>query len=262
MLFAAFLLPLIVIGLGLLLEKLRPACAPSRREAAFNIAYMLAFVALQSLISPAVLGMTAMVVGAFGGGLVFLPAEGLGLLLGALAYVVVMDLGEYIFHRAQHAVPALWALHSLHHSDPAMNVSTAIRHFWLEQAIKSVTVYLVVSLIFVPSPIIIGIYGVAAYYNYFSHMNLRIGFGRFVFLNSPQNHRIHHSTQPQHQGKNFAALFPIIDVIGGTYHRPGADEYPATGLDDGDRPLSLVEAIFWPARGLLRQHRWFSSPAN
>ncbi len=142
MLFAAFLLPLLVIGVGLLLEKIRPACAPSHREAAFNVAYMLAFVALQSLISPAVLGMTAMVVGALGGGLLILPTEGVGLLLGALAYVVVMDLGEYVFHRVQHAIPALWALHSLHHSDPAMNVSTAIRHFWLEQAIKSVTVRL------------------------------------------------------------------------------------------------------------------------
>jgi sterol desaturase/sphingolipid hydroxylase (fatty acid hydroxylase superfamily) len=259
---ATFLLPLFVIGAGLLLEKLRPICAPSRREAALNVAYMLAFFLIQSLILPGVLGATTMAVKALGGGLVILPAEGFGLVLGALVYIAVMDFGEYIFHRAQHAIPALWAMHSLHHSDPAVNVSTAIRHFWLEQAIKSITVYLVVSVIFVPSPLIIGIYGAAAYYNYFSHMNLRIGFGRFVLLNSPQNHRIHHSTQPEHQGKNFAALFPIIDVMGGTYHRPAADEYPPTGLDDGDRPLSLAEAILWPARALLPRRRLLSTPAR
>jgi sterol desaturase/sphingolipid hydroxylase (fatty acid hydroxylase superfamily) len=245
-----------------MLEKLRPICTPSRREASLNVAYMLAFVLIQSLILPVVLGATTTVVRALGGGLVVLPAEGFGLLLGAFVYIVVMDLGEYIFHRAQHAIPALWAMHSLHHSDPALNVSTAVRHFWLEQAIKSVTIYLLISLIFLPSPIIIGIYAAAAYYNYFSHMNVRVGFGRFVFLNSPQNHRIHHSTRPEHQGKNFAALFPIIDVIGGTYHRPHADEYPATGLNDGDRPISLTEAILWPARGLLPRRRLLSTLAR
>lgn len=136
-----------------------------------------------------------------------------------------------------------------------MNVSTAIRHFWLEQAIKSVSIYLVVSLIFVTSPTIIFIYALVSYYNFFSHMNLRIGFGRFVLLNSPQNHRIHHSAQLLHRDKNFAGLFPIFDVLGGTHYLPAADEYPATGLGDGDCPVTLTEAVLWPARGELRRRR-------
>jgi len=167
--------------------------------------------------------------------------------------VVTVDFFEYLFHRAQHAIPALWAMHSLHHSDPAMNVSTASRHFWLEQAIKSVTIYLAVSLIFAASPLVILIYGLVAYYNFFSHMNLRVGFGRFMLLNSPQNHRIHHSSQPVHRDKNFAGMFPIFDVMGGTQYLPGADEYPATGLDDGDCPISLTEAVAWPVRAALRR---------
>jgi sterol desaturase/sphingolipid hydroxylase (fatty acid hydroxylase superfamily) len=138
---------------------------------------------------------------------VILPAEGFGLIPAALAYIVTIDLLEYLFHRAQHAIPVLWAMHSLHHSDPAVNVSTTSRHFWLEQAIKSVTIYLAASLIFAASPMIIIIYAAVAYCNFFTHMNLRVGFGRFVLLNSPQNHRIHHSSEPLHRDKNFAALF-------------------------------------------------------
>jgi sterol desaturase/sphingolipid hydroxylase (fatty acid hydroxylase superfamily) len=38
--------------------------------------------------------------------------------LAVIAFFLVVDLGEYLFHRAQHAIPLLWALHSLHHSDP------------------------------------------------------------------------------------------------------------------------------------------------
>jgi sterol desaturase/sphingolipid hydroxylase (fatty acid hydroxylase superfamily) len=262
-LLAAILLSLLVIGCGLLLERIRPARGLPDRAAIFNVVYMMAAVFIQGAIAPLVLAGTATVVSALGGGLVALPAEGLGLVPAALAYVVTVDFLEYLFHRAQHAVPALWAMHSLHHSDPAMNVSTTSRHFWLEQAIKSVTIYLAVSLIFAASPLIILIYGVVSYYNFFTHMNLRVGFGRFVLLNSPQNHRIHHSSQPVHRDKNFAGLFPVFDLMGGTQYMPAADEYPATGLDDGDRPVSLTEAIAWPARGVLRRGlRQPASPAR
>ncbi len=52
-------------------------------------------------------------------------------------YVVVQDLGEYLFHRAQHAIPLLWTMHSLHHSDPDMSALTSTRHFWGDRLIKS-----------------------------------------------------------------------------------------------------------------------------
>jgi sterol desaturase/sphingolipid hydroxylase (fatty acid hydroxylase superfamily) len=260
---ATFLLSLLLIGCGLTLERIRPVCRLPGRAAIFNVAYMSASIFIQGLISPLILGATAMVVSAFGGGLLVLPAEGLGLIPAALAYIVTLDLFEYLFHRAQHAIPALWSMHSLHHSDPAMNVSTTSRHFWLEQAIKSVTIYLAASLIFAAPLVVILIYAAVSYYNFFSHMNLRVGFGRFVLLNSPQYHRIHHSSQPLHRDKNFAGLFPIFDVVGGTHYMPAADEYPATGLDDGDCPVNLAEAIAWPARDALRRsYRQSASPAG
>src|ERR1700730_15523586 len=244
-----FLLSLFLVGCGLMLERTRPARGLPSRAVIFNIVYMISSTFIQGVISPLILAGTAIVVGALGGGLVMLPAEGFGLIPAALVYIVTLDLFEYIFHRAQHAVPALWAMHSLHHSDPSVNVSTTSRHFWLEQAIKSVTIYLWASIIFAAPPIIILIYTAVAYYNFFTHMNLRVGFGRFVLLNSPQNHRIHHSSQLLHRDKNFAALFPIFDVMGGTHYMPAADEYPATGLDDGDCPVNVTGAIAWPARG-------------
>jgi sterol desaturase/sphingolipid hydroxylase (fatty acid hydroxylase superfamily) len=262
-LLATILLSLFLIGCGLMLERIWPVCGLPGRAAIFNVAYMIAATFIQGVISPLVLAGTAIVVSTLGGGLVILPAEGFGLIPAALAYIVTLDLLEYLFHRAQHAIPALWAMHSLHHSDPAMNVSTTSRHFWLEQAIKSFTIYLAVSLIFAASPVIIFIYAVVSYYNFFSHMNLRVGFGRFVLLNSPQNHRIHHSPQLLHRDKNFAGLFPIFDLLGGTQYMPAADEYPATGLDDGDCPVNLAEAIAWPARGVLRRSpRQPASPAS
>src|ERR1700730_18157857 len=214
-----FLLSLFLVGCGLMLERTRPARGLPSRAVIFNIVYMIASTFIQGVVSPLILAGTAIVVSALGGGLVVLPAQGFALIPAALAYILTIDLFEYLFHRAQHAIPALWAMHSLHHSDPAMNVSTTSRHFWLEQAIKSVTIYLAASVIFAAPPVIIFIYAAVSYYNFFSHMNLRVGFGRFVLLNSPQNHRIHHSSQPLHRDKNFAGLFPVFDVLGGTHCR-------------------------------------------
>ena len=49
-------------------------------------------------------------------------------------------------------------------------------------------------------------------------------------LAGPQIHRIHHSRMPQHLDRNFAAYFPIWDVIFGTYYHPKPAEFPATGV--------------------------------
>jgi sterol desaturase/sphingolipid hydroxylase (fatty acid hydroxylase superfamily) len=78
---------------------------------------------------------------------------------------------------------------------------------------------------------------------------VKVGYGRLSWLlNSPQYHRLHHSAQPEHFDCNYAALLPIFDLISGAYRRPLAEDYPATGLDSGEHPGSLVQAVTWPLR--------------
>ena len=170
-----------------------------------------------------------------------LPDQGFGLVLGLAAYLAAMDLGEYLFHRAQHAIPALWAMHSLHHSDPAVNVATTTRHFWLKSAIKSLTIWLAVGLLFGASPKIVALYGLATLYNMVLHGNLRLGFGRFSSLvNSPQYHRLHHSRDPAWFNCNFAALLSVWDVIAGSYRPPEPGQFALTGLEDRPPPANLL----------------------
>jgi sterol desaturase/sphingolipid hydroxylase (fatty acid hydroxylase superfamily) len=38
--------------------------------------------------------------------------------------VVVLDLAIYLQHRLFHAVPALWRLHRVHHTDPELDVTS------------------------------------------------------------------------------------------------------------------------------------------
>jgi sterol desaturase/sphingolipid hydroxylase (fatty acid hydroxylase superfamily) len=83
----------------------------------------------------------------------------------------------------------------------------------------------------------------------FNHANIRVGFGRMSWLlTSPQMHRVHHSRLPEHQNKNYASVFPIFDVIFGTYYHPRRDEFPPTGVPGAADVLTFSEALTLPFR--------------
>ncbi|RFU44176.1 sterol desaturase family protein [Paraburkholderia sp. DHOC27] len=243
-------LPLLAIILvALLIERTNPAEVQPLRSAGFNLVYTVVFAVVQTAVVPLVSVVTVVAVNAAGGGWIKLPGTGWGLLFGALLYTFTLDLMEYLFHRAQHRFPVMWAMHSFHHSDTALNATTTNRHHWAEHGIKMLTIYLLVGVIFKINPAIVGVYAVISLYNVFPHMNLRIGFGRLSFaLNSPQYHRVHHSVLPEHYDCNFAALFPVFDVMFGTYREPREGEFPPTGLDNHKRPSGLIDAMIWPVR--------------
>jgi len=244
---------LIIILIGSLIEKLNPVVAESSKTMRFNMAYTLVYILAQEIIVPVCSLATVLAVNAAGGGWIVLPTTGWTLLPGFLLYALTIDFFEYLFHRAQHRLPVMWAMHSFHHSDDALNASTTSRHYWAEHGIKMATIYLAAGMLFKSNALILGMYALLSFYNVFLHMNIRVGFGRWsMLMNCPQYHRIHHSALPEHFNCNFSSLFPIFDLVFGTYRMPRKAEYPPTGLDSGEHPSGMVEAIFWPVRGLWR----------
>src|SRR4051812_40998585 len=134
---------------------------------------------MYAVLYPLSVGLTTLTVKRLGGGLIELPASGVGLAIAVPCYVLLIDGAEYLFHRAQHRIPFLWAMHSLHHSDPAVNISTAPRHFWGEMLLKAVTIYALIGLLVKVNTVVVGFYTILGLYNYVLHMNLRVGFGRW-----------------------------------------------------------------------------------
>jgi len=164
---------------------------------------------------------------------------------GAIAYLVLRDFLEFLYHRAQHKIPLLWSMHALHHSDPNMSALTTTRHFWGDQVIKALTIWPLAALIIAPTPAMVALFNLVSLWNFAVHARLPISFGPLSWLlNSPAYHRRHHSSLPEHYNSNFAALLPVFDVLGGTYHR--CDDFPPTGLDT--KPESLSDLLLWPAR--------------
>lgn len=147
-------------------------------------------------------------------------------------YLLIFDFFSYWLHRLEHTLPPLWEVHKLHHEDEHLNVTTTNRHHPLEAFLKTAVVLLPMSL-FIDIPLDTAIFGISlsALIPAFSHMNLRINLGPLTpLIVGPQLHRLHHSQQREHHNKNFANIFPLWDLLFGTYQAPAHNEFPATGL--------------------------------
>jgi sterol desaturase/sphingolipid hydroxylase (fatty acid hydroxylase superfamily) len=128
---------------------------------------------------------------------------------------------------------------------------TGARHHWLASPITAF--FPLFPILFQTPPEIIAV-GNLIYFlpEGCAHLNFRFSLGPFMmWLNSPQYHRIHHSTLPEHMNKNFAGMLPLWDIIFGTAYKPDKDEFTlVTGLPEGDKPKNIWESIIWPLRNV------------
>lgn len=244
---------LVTLAAVMTLEHFWPA-KPQQRGRARNLGIGMIVLVTELLAGSWLAPLTTLAINSAGGGVFALPVHGWWIVLSVAIYLFATDLGEYLFHRAQHAFPFMWAMHSLHHSDTSFGTSTTIRHFWLESWIKTVTIWLAVGVLFKTPPLVLAIYSVLSFYNFLTHANLRLNFGALSWLlNSSAYHRLHHSAQKEHFDKNFAALLPIFDLLSGVYVRPSKGEWPETGLNTGAKPETVWDAIVWPLRNRFAQ---------
>jgi sterol desaturase/sphingolipid hydroxylase (fatty acid hydroxylase superfamily) len=236
---------------GFLVERLIPA-RPSVDVPGMLLNWMIGFFFLVGEAIAAMLVASIFVKFAWNGlsSLIEIPDRGSMIKAFGLgfAWIATRDFFYYWLHRSQHASKWLWAEHALHHSEENLNVTTSVRHHWLEMPLN--TVFVVAPLTYLIRPPLITVPLVAltiGMVGTFIHMNARVGFGRFGWLiASPQNHRIHHSRLPEHMDKNFAQFFPLWDVLFGTYYRARPDEYPPTGLASGEQVKTLRGSLLMP----------------
>lgn len=168
-------------------------------------------------------------------------------LVYGLAAVFLVDGLYYLYHRMQHRVPLLWRIHALHHSDPAVNITTARRTHFLERPMQFLVLVLPVLWLLGWNPAGMGVMAVVgATFLYFGHMDVRLSLGPLTpLVVGPQYHRLHHALDAHHHGANFAQAFPLFDMIGGTYRRPAKGEFVATGMKECTTPASRWRPILW-----------------
>lgn len=255
-------LVVLILLVGLLIERLRPAeRGQPFSDIAFNIGYVVFVIVINILLLVPLMNLMQPLAQKYGPHIPVALPDGAGWqILQALAFLFIFDFFYYWFHRAQHVLAVAWPIHKLHHSERSVNVTTTLRHHWLEEPLRVWLILLPIGLLFNQKPVTIAWISTAMIlFGYFVHLNLRLPLGPLTpVVVGPQWHRLHHSIEPQHADKNFAAFFPVFDVVFGTYCKPGRDEYPATGLHSGEDLNSPMAAAFSPFRdwaGMLRRKR-------
>jgi sterol desaturase/sphingolipid hydroxylase (fatty acid hydroxylase superfamily) len=250
---ALLIMPLVAV---MLWGEQRFPIEPAQPRTAIHADYKLAALNVlpRFLLGPLPGGCAAVIVNALGGGLIVLRADGWWFLLALGVYILATDCVAYLVHRAQHAVPALWAMHSLHHSAEALTLITGVRHFWVEQVLMTAFLPVVAIMFQTPTAVI----AVASVFYFFFdacvHVNIKLPFGVLGFVvNNPQYHRIHHSMRSEHQNKNFCKLLPLFDLVFGTAWLPASDEFPPTGLGRGETAAGWLDGLIWPFRRYLRE---------
>lgn len=155
-----------------------------------------------------------------------------------LAPLLLHDLWFYWSHRLEHRIPILWAFHSLHHSDPEMNCTTWARDHFLQSAWRTFfsvfTLGLLVDLDMKSAGTAAMLSQMAlVLWSMFYHSAIRVELPWLDrVLVTPQVHRIHHAVDDAHHDRNFADVFPFMDILFGTYEKPRRGEFAGTGIND------------------------------
>ncbi|WP_212743027.1 sterol desaturase family protein [Sphingopyxis sp. 2PD] len=137
--------------------------------------------------------------------------------LQTIILMLLADLIFYAMHRLFHTVPALWRIHAIHHSISDLDWLAAYRIHPLDQILtKGASLIPAFALGFSDAALAI-FFVVFQWHTLLLHSNVRIGFGPFSWLvASPCFHHWHHANDPAHWNRNFAAQFPLWDILFGT----------------------------------------------
>ena len=180
------------------------------------------------------------------------PIRSLPLPAQVLVAMLVMDIAVYVEHRFVHRF--LWPFHAIHHAAHEISWATALRMHPIN-VLSQMLIYSTVGWVLGFSGegwVIAG--GINLAIANFDHANLDLDWGsplRYLIA-SPNWHKWHHERCGEAQDKNFALIFPFLDLLGGTFYYP-RDRKPAQfGLYDrpGEEALEggILEHFWYPFR--------------
>ena len=186
--------------------------------------------------------------------LIWQDANGVGLMhlfalppmvTGAIV-LVTLDFSFYVAHVAMHKIPAFWRFHSVHHSDPAVDVTTTIRQHPGEGVIRYAFMAAFACALGA-SPVVFGVYRIwSALNGLVEHANIRVPvwLDRVCSLVTtwPNMHKIHHSRTVQETNTNYGNIFSLFDRLFSTFTPSERGVNIVYGLDGCDAPARQTTA--------------------
>lgn len=177
--------------------------------------------------------------------------------IAVLISVIALDLAIYLQHLLFHAVPVLWRLHRVHHTDLDFDVTTGIRFHPFEIILSMLIKLSAVTIIGAPVVAILIFEVLLNATSMFNHGNIRLpeSTDRLLrlFIVTPDMHRVHHSVLPFETNSNFGFNLPWWDYLFGTYRAQPNPSHDAmtVGIKEfrGPKSLRFAWLLIQPALG-------------
>ncbi len=151
--------------------------------------------------------------------------------------VALLDFAIYLQHVMFHAVPVLWRLHRMHHTDQDYDVTTGARFHPIEIILSMGIKLAVVAFLGAPPVAVILFEILLSATAIFNHGNIKMpkaidNMVRLIVV-TPDMHRVHHSVLVNETNSNFGFNLPWWDRLFGTYQaQPSAGHHDMViGLD-------------------------------
>jgi len=133
--------------------------------------------------------------------------------------VLAADFTYYWMHRAEHRTRVLWAYHSVHHSSPEFNLTTAMRLAWTEGLFEWVFFVPMILIGFDAVQTLAAFLVVVTYQTWIHTQKIgKLGWLDGI-INTPSTHRVHHGANGTYLDKNYGGILIIWDRMFGTYRR-------------------------------------------
>ncbi len=168
--------------------------------------------------------------------------------LQVLEVLLLGDLLGYWTHRLFHG-RRLWPFHAVHHASKQLDWLSSVRLHPVNDAVSRLVSALPILLLGFSPLVLAGYVPFLTFYAILIHANVSWTFGplRYV-LASPGFHRWHHTSQEEGLDKNFAGLFPFIDLLFGTFYMPEGRRPERFGVLNEDVPEGLLGQLAYPFR--------------
>ncbi len=151
------------------------------------------------------------------------------------AAILLFDFWQYVWHRLNHAIPLLWRLHSVHHCDGDLDVTSGVRFHTLEILLSATVRLGVLPLLGMTVEQLLLYEAVVLPIVLFHHSNIRVPRGldralRTVIV-TPWMHCVHHSRWQPETDSNFSSLFSGWDRLFRTFRLRDDPTTIELGLD-------------------------------
>jgi sterol desaturase/sphingolipid hydroxylase (fatty acid hydroxylase superfamily) len=178
-----------------------------------------------------------------------------------LEMYLLSDFLAYWCHRLFHRA-SLWPFHAVHHSSEDLDWLASVRVHPVNELGNKFAQTVPLLLLGYNPMVTLSVAPVLTLYALFLHANVPWDFGPLrAVIASPVFHRWHHSKEREAWDKNFAGLFPVWDILFGTYYMPKGKQPRHFGVHE-PVPAGFPGQIWHPFAVLLQRRKAARDPGQ